>query len=249
MARLTLLLLILLCSSNSGRLRADTIELTPNFIIFVEDGCEFDHALLQTKLEEFYAYYIDSLEWLKPSSRAATLRMMINVRNTDDGTAYGGDYEGVIGAMWIAPNRLQDSTLNCVAHELGHAFQCQIQCDGDGEAWGGSGFFEMTSQWMLWRVNPNWILDEQWHWEEFMKQTDKAFLHIDNIYHSPFVIEYWAQQHGLTFIAELYREGRRDEDPVDTYKRLTGMGQEEFCRDMLEGYKAMLTWDVYPKPW
>ena len=52
--------------------------------------------------------------------------------------------------------------------------------------------------------------------------THKAYLHLENIYHSPYVIEYWSMKRGLPFIAELYRQGKR-EDPVMTYKRMTGI--------------------------
>ena len=67
--------------------------------------------------------------------------MMVMINYSLEGTAYGGDYDGEIGALWIAPNRVQDEKLNCIAHELGHSFQSQITCDGQGEAWGGCGFF------------------------------------------------------------------------------------------------------------
>ena len=64
----------------------------------------------------------------------------------------------------------------CMAHELGHSFQLQIPADSVGDAWGGSGFFEMTSQWMLWQVNPDWLTDENYHFEAFKKpiETNKV---------------------------------------------------------------------------
>ena len=62
--------------------------------------------------------------------------MMVMINYSLEGTAYGGDYDQQIGALWAAPNRIQDEKLNCVAHELGHSFQAQISCDGEGEAWG-----------------------------------------------------------------------------------------------------------------
>lgn len=88
---------------------------------------------------------------------------MVMVNYSLEGTAYGGTYDDFIGALWVTPNRIQDQKLNCLAHELGHSFQLQIMADKTGEAWGGSGFFEMTSQWMLWRVNPDWLTDEKFH--------------------------------------------------------------------------------------
>ena len=89
--------------------------------------------------------------------------------------------------------------MNCLAHELGHSFQLQMPADSISDIWGGTGFLEMTSQWMLWQVNPNWVTDENYHFQAFRKLTHKAFLSIDNIYHSPYVLQYWTEKHGLDF--------------------------------------------------
>lgn len=99
---------------------------------------------LTDKLETFYTFFRDSLQFIKPGSLADKYRMMVMINYSLEGTAYGGDYDQQIGALWVAPNRIQDERLNCVAHELGHSFQSQITCDGQGEAWGGSGF----SRWL-----------------------------------------------------------------------------------------------------
>ena len=139
---------------------------------------------------------------------------------------------------------MKDPILNCIAHELGHSFQSQITCDGEGEAWGGNGFFEMTSQWMLWQVNPEWQRDERFHLDAFSDLTHKAFLHIDNIYHSPYVIELWGEKHGKPFIAELFRQGKRGEDPAMTYMRITGMSQKDFNDEMYQNYARLVNWDI-----
>ena len=169
--------------------------------------------------------------------------MMVMVMYSLDGTAYGGTYDNFIGGLWVAPNRIQDKTMNCMAHELGHSFQLQIPADSVGDAWGGSGFYEMTSQWMLWQVNPWWLRDENYHFEAFKKLTHKAFLSMENIYHSPYVIQWWSDLHGRKSIAELYRQGRRGEDPVMTYKRMYKMSQQQFCEEMLEGYKHLVNFN------
>ena len=61
----------------------------------------------------------------------------------------------------------------------------------------------MTSQWMLWQVNPLWMTEEQYHWEAFKQATHKAFLHTDNIYRSPYVLEYWSEKHGKDLVEVL----------------------------------------------
>lgn len=236
---------------------------TENFVIFWEKGFGSDlsdppqlegHPMkvdlknLEEKLEHFYRYFYHTLQFAKTGSKCDRYRMMVMINYSLEGTAYGGDYDGQIGALWVAPNRVQDKKLNCIAHELGHSFQSQIICDGQGEAWGGCGFFEMTSQWMLWQVNPEWITDEKYHWDAFMKLTHKAYLHMENIYHSPYVLEYWGMKRGLPVIAELYRQGKKGEDPVITYKRLAALNQKQFCDEMFDAYRHFINWD-YPRVW
>lgn len=187
---------------------------------------------LLEKLEKFYRFYYNDLQWVKPGTKADRWRMMVMLDYSLEGTAYGGDYDSQIGALWIAPNRVKDEKLNCIAHELGHSFQVQISNDGEGVGWGGAGIYEMAAQWMLWQVNPDWQTDENYHFQAYKDLTHKAFLHIDNIYHSPYILESWSERHGSPFIAEMFREGRIGEDPVETYKRVNGWSQAEFNDQM-----------------
>lgn len=203
---------------------------------------------LKDKLERDYRFFRDTLQFVRKGSKSEKYRMMIMLNYSLEGTAYGGDYDQTIGALWLAPNRVKDKQLNCIAHELGHSFQLQITADGEGVGWGGSGFYEMASQWMLWQVNPLWMDDENYHWQAFRKTFHKAFLHLENIYHSPYVLEYWGMRHGKPFIAELFRKGLEGEDPVMTYKQLTGMTQAEFCDDMFRASARMVNLD-YQRVW
>jgi hypothetical protein len=239
------------------------MALTPNFAIFWQKGfgpdlanpprlegqdMHVDLPNLEAKLEHFYTYFRDTLQFVKPGSKSERYRMMVMLNYSLEGTAYGGDYDGVIGALWIAPNRVQDEKLNCIAHELGHSFQSQVSCDGAGEAWGGCGFFEMTSQWMLWQLNPDWMTDENYHWEAFTRLTHKAFLHLENIYHSPYVIEYWGEKRGLTAIGELYRQGLRGEDPAQTYMRQYHLTTSQLGEELFDVYRRCVNWD-FPRVW
>lgn len=207
-----------------------------------------DLANLLARLESFYSYFYKDLGWAKPGSNADRYKMMVMLDYSLEGTAYGGDYDGVIGALWIAPNRVQDECLNTIAHELGHCFQLQIPCDGQGQAWGGHQIYEMASQWMLWQVNPDWQADEYFHLQAFRELTHKTFLDVENIYHSPYVLELWGEKHGPKFIAELFRQGKVGEDPVQTYKRITGIDQQAFNDEMIEGQRRFVNWDI-PRVW
>lgn len=241
----------------------ERMALTENFAIFWEKGfgndlsappalegqdMSVDIENLKEKLETYYDYFYNTLGFAKEGSKCDRYRMLVIIRYSLEGTAYGGDYDGQIGALWITPNRIQDKKLNCIAHELGHSFQSQITCDGEGEAWGGCGFFEMTSQWMLWQVNPGWVHDESYHWDSFTQKCHKAYLHLTNIYHSPYILEHWGEKRGLTHIAELYRQGKRGEDPAMTYMRVNGLSQKEFCDEMFEASRRIVNLD-YKRAW
>lgn len=200
---------------------------------------------LRDRIQTFYHFFRDTLGFVTPNyqSKADQYKMMVMVNYSLDGTAYGGTYDNFIGALWVAPNRIQDTKMNCMAHELGHSFQAQIMADSIGQCWGGTGFFEMASQWMLWQVNPDWITDENYHFEAFKTLTHKAFLHMDNIYHSPYVLQWWSDLHGRQFIAELFRQGVIGEDPVMTYKRMNGLSQSAFCDEIFRGYQHLVNFD------
>lgn len=205
----------------------------------------FNLLNLRDRIQTFYHFFRDTLGFVTPNyqSKADHYKMMVMVNYSLDGTAYGGTYDNFIGALWVAPNRIQDTKMNCMAHELGHSFQAQIMADSIGQCWGGTGFFEMTSQWMLWQVNPDWITDENYHFEAFKTLTHKAFLHMDNIYHSPYVLQWWSDLHGRQFIAELFRQGVIGEDPVMTYKRMNDLSQSAFCDEIFRGYQHLVNFD------
>lgn len=236
----------------------DRMATTENFVVFWEKGFGKDLAKapkleghnmtvdlqnLLDRLESFYSFFKNDLKFVLPGSKSERYRMMVMLNFSLEGTAYGGDYDGVIGALWIAPNRVQDKKLNCIAHELGHSFQSQVSCDGQGEAWGGGGIFEMTSQWMLWNVNPEWTTDENYHWQDFKKKFHLPFLHGSNIYHSPYVLEYWSMKHGKTIIGDLFRHGRRGEDPAMTYMRLFNLSLKDMADEMYDCYARLQTFD------
>ena len=205
----------------------------------------FNLLNLRDRIQTFYHFFRDTLGFVTPNyqSKADQYKMMVMVNYSLDGTAYGGTYDNFIGALWVAPNRIQDTKMNCMAHELGHSFQAQIMADSIGQCWGGTGFFEMASQWMLWQVNPDWITDENYHFEAFKTLIHKAFLHMDNIYHSPYVLQWWSDLHGRQFIAELFRQGVIGEDPVMTYKRMNGLSQSAFCDEIFRGYQHLVNFD------
>ncbi len=203
---------------------------------------QLDSVLDET--EKMFVFYRDSLKFItQGQSVTDSLRMMLYLYYNEDGTVYGGGADDTIGVMWLSPNRIQKYPYAAVAHELGHAFQTQVAADGN-TTFGGGSIYEMTSQYMLFHFYPNWMQLETYHLDNFMKNTHKAFLHEDNMYCSPYVLEYWSEKYGIDFIGKLWQQVAEGEDPVMTYKRITGIDQQAFNDEMLDAYLRFMTWDM-----
>lgn len=249
--------------SKNSQFNVHRMAATENLAAFWEPGfgshpsttsdAEFRFPLddLMKEADEMYVFYRDVLKFVeKGKSLTDKYRMLLYFYYSTEGTLYGGGSDNKVGVAWITPGRVKYPPYGGMAHELGHSFQYMVAADGH---WGystnpagskGQVLWEMTSQYMLWQYYPNWIEFENYHLNNFMENTHKAFLHEDNCYSSPFVLEYWSNKYGLDFIGKLWRESQKGEDPVMAYKRMNNMSQDEFNDDIFEAYCRFITWDM-----
>ena len=195
------------------------------------------------ELERFYNYYVNDLKLVrKGSSLTDKYKMVLYVMNGEGGTAFGGGTDNKVGMLWTPPARMSKMPYGTLAHELGHSFQYMMRADYGTGPRGAIG--EMSAQYLLWQVYPEWMTFENYHLVDFMKKTHYAFLHPTNMYHSPYVLEYWSNKHGIEFFAKLSRSTAQEEDPVMTYKRITGLNQEKFNDEMFDACRRFITWDI-----
>lgn len=203
----------------------------------------FDVNHIMKEGQRFYTYYTKKLKFLDTgSSLSDKYKMLTLVIKDDNSTVYGGGAADSIGVTWMRPARMKGYPYCAFAHELSHSFQFMARADGSGIRGGAIG--EMTSQWMLWHVYPDWITIENYHWVDLMKKTHYTFLHETNQYHSPYMFEYWGYRHGDEIIGRLWRETKRDEDMVMSYKRLTGITQEQFNDEVYDACSRFITYDI-----
>ena len=193
--------------------------------------------------ERFYDYYVNVLKMVKKGdSLTDKYKMLLIVFGGDEGAAYGGGIDDKIGVMWTPAVRINRKPYGALAHEMAHCFQYLSRADSGHGPWGPVG--EMSAQYMLWQVYPEWMTFENYHLVDFMKQTHFAFLHPVNMYHSPYVLEYWSEKHGQEFYGELSRNTKDGEDPVATYKRLNSLSQDEFNDEIFDASRRFITWDL-----
>jgi Family of unknown function (DUF6055) len=169
-------------------------------------------------------------------------KMILYVIGGDGGTAFGGGVEDKIGVLWTPAARMNKTPYGALAHELGHSFQYMSRAD-NGRGPRGT-ISEMSAQYMLWQVYPEWMTFENYHLKDFMKGTYYAFLHPANMYHSPYVFEYWSNKYGIEFFGNLCRATQEGDDPVITYKRINSLSQEQFNDEMFDASRRFITWDM-----
>ncbi|SDZ75077.1 hypothetical protein SAMN05192529_101217 [Arachidicoccus rhizosphaerae] len=198
------------------------------------------HRALQ-ECERFYRFYVDSLQMVKSAAGVASkYKIIFLVVGGADNTAYGWG-EDSVGVLWTPASRMSQYPYGVLAHELGHAFQYLASLDYGGRLDGP--ITEMAAQYMLWQVYPDWLHFENYHLQGFLKQTNLAFEHPANMYHSPFVLEYWSEKYGRTFYSRLLHQAIAAEDIVTVFKRLKNMDDQAFATDMFEGVRRFITWD------
>ena len=203
----------------------------------------FDPNEALKECERFYDYYVNDLKLVqKGKSLTDKYMMILYVINGLGGTAFGGGTDDKIGMLWTPAARMNKAPYGALAHELGHSFQYMIRAD-NGRGPRGA-ISEMSAQYMLWQVYPEWMTFENYHLVDFMKKTHYAFLHPTNMYHSPYVFEYWSNKHGIEFFGDLCRGTQDGDDPVATYKRMNGLSQEHFNDEMFDASRRFITWDM-----
>jgi hypothetical protein len=195
------------------------------------------------ELERFYNYYVNDLKLVqKGKSWTDKYKMILYVLGGDGGTAFGGGAENKIGILWTPAARMNKAPYGALAHELGHSFQYMGRSDAGRGPRGA--ISEMSAQYMLWQVYPEWMTFENYHLVDFMNKTHYAFLHPTNMYHSPYVLEYWSNKHGIEFFGNLCRATQDGEDPVMTYKRLNNLSQDQFNDEIFDAASRFITWDM-----
>lgn len=196
------------------------------------------------KAENYYSYYRDKMKFvIKGKSKTDQYRMIIILRYQEEWLATGAGYDNVIGALWVNP--WASRTDSALAHEFGHTFQYQTACDGNygfrDQNYVGQ-FWEQCAQYMSWQINNSSFTHEIPH---FLENAHKNFSHEDYRYQSMYLMEFWKQKHGVDFLGKLWRGAKVPEHPLQVYKRITGINQEQLNDEFFEYACKNISWD-YP---
>ena len=141
-----------------------------------------------------------------------------------------------------------------VAHEVGHTFQYLVSADlgenhgwkwgFNGDGWGDCGWWESCADWQAYKIFPDRQFTDGEYFEQHLDSHHLNLLHEDWRYACCYIQDWWCMKHGNDFIGRMWRESNKPEDPVETYKRMNNLTQEQFNDEMMEGYMRMATWDI-----
>lgn len=232
-----------------------------NIVVFWEAGFGSDpsaasgsyrvnmNTLLQVA-EKSYSVYLDSLKFaIKGSSVTDKYKLIIFLLYSTEWVANGSGEDDSVGSLRVNPEAANVNTV--IAHEIGHCFQYITGCDTKGgyrygfgvNTSGGNGFWEQCAQWQSLKVYP----DQQFtvgDFSEYIKSNHLHIIHETPRYANYFLPDYWTFKHDKTFIGKLWRESLSPEDPVQTYKRLNSLSQDQFNDEMYEHASRLTTWDL-----
>jgi len=205
----------------------------------------FDPEYLLKEAEGAFNYIQKTLGFAsRADSKGNQYKLLVFVKDDDD-TSAGGAGVDPVPIVWMSaggatnPGRL-------LTHELCHCFQYIANFDGAPDFGGVGTFYEMTSQWALLHRYTDWIEHERWHFNEFMKYTHLALGCVENQYHAPYMLEYWANKRGVKFIGQIWQEAKVEDkrDFIRSYMRQAGISQKQFNEEVYEAASRFITWDL-----
>ena len=252
--------------SNSSQWSFQRSMESEHFVVFWEKGFgddpkkasssyRFDPADVLKKAENIWRVYVDELGFLKPGkSTTDTYKIQLYVLYQTEWRADASGVDSKTGIGHMSPGALTARGGHTVAHEVGHTFQYLVSADlgmshgynyGYGDnASGGNGWWESCANWQAYKVYPERQFTDGEYFESHLNLCHLNLMHEDWRYENCFVQDYWCMKHGKDFIGRMWRESNKPEDPVQTYKRLNKLSQEELNDEFYEGFARMATWDI-----
>lgn len=215
----------------------------------------FDPEVLMCEAQKAYDFLRQQLKFATlPNTKADKYKFLLFVRNNDNTSALGGGYKDV-PILWLSPSHTHkefDSNFKYIYHEMGHCFQRLANFDGAasltaiGNGKNINSFAEMTSQWILLQRYPDWMHQEPHHFNAYMQNTHLALGHYKNAYRNPYIIEYWANKHGVNFISHIWQHAQKTDGGnfIKAYLRLSNTKQATFNEEIYDAFSRFVTWDL-----
>jgi carbonic anhydrase/acetyltransferase-like protein (isoleucine patch superfamily) len=218
---------------------------------YADANLRFNPQSVCDTLEKIYTKYISDIAFCSdaPTKSLGKYKLIIVMNDTwgingqPSGWAFGGQYDGVIGAMWVHPNATRDGGV--ISHELAHSLQAmnsiQENTTGGGFNWDPAGFFwESHANFMRAQMYPRFASDDLPRW---MATSMYHYSSTRHHYDAFKLLFYMQQLDGITMVNRLWKESIRNEHPLMTYQRLKGYTQAQLNDFVFDYAKREVTSD------
>ncbi len=207
----------------------------------------FDPQSILNTAEDLYKFYIDTIKFINDDAglihQYKIILVMLNTWTGLEGWAFGGNYDGTVGAMWMHPQAASSGPT--LAHEFTHTLQNYTWMMNPGHGFIDSsyvGFFwETHAEFMALQKYPSvalefdmarWLNTCQFHWSS-TRHHYQAFM----------FLQFIKEKDGIGMINRMWNEANIGEHPLETYKRLKGITQDQL-NDLFGEYAMRnVTWD------
>lgn len=216
-----------------------------------DTSLQFHPQSICDTLEKIYTRYVTDIGFCSdaPAKNLGKYKIIVVMNDTwgaggPTGWAFGGAYDGVIGAMWVHPHATRDG--HVTSHEFAHCLQ-NMQAIQENNLGGGftnydpAGFFwETHANFMRCQVYPQYAASDLPRWMSTgMFHWSSTRHHYDNFR----LLFYMQQTDGMTMVNRLWKESLPNEHPLETYRRLKGWDQEALNHFMYDYVKREVTYD------
>ena len=213
--------------------------------------------------EKCWRSYVDELGFLEPGNSTTDqykIQLYVPYQSEWRADASGVDGQdangnwGKTGIGHFNPWAAIARGGHTIAHEVAHTFQYLVGADlgsthgygwgFNGDGGGDCGWWESCADWQAYQIFPDRQFTDGEYFEQHLDAHHLNLLHEDWRYACCYVQDWWCMKYGRDFIGRLWRASNKSEDPVQTYKRMNKLSQEQFNNEMMEGCMRMATWDI-----
>lgn len=209
---------------------------------------------LLNKAEWFFDNYVNMLKFTTyDTSNLSRFRMGIFIIHTYDWLATGSGNNDKVGALWVSPMTCHPVG-STIAHEIGHSFQFQVNCDFGGNTGfryangNGSAFWEATANWQAVVMYPGEMYSTSMGL--YRNTHNLAMTHEWHRYQSYWMHFWWCDQNGMDMVGRVWRGSPWwGADPNQSYMAVKNWNAEQLYRDYFLAAMHFVTWDFNNVDW
>lgn len=224
-----------------------------NFVVFWGNkSLSFSPENICAYLEKSYEKYINEIGFCSDSTNKNLGKYKIIVMMNDtwegggpSGWAFGGDYDRVIGAIWIHPDATKDAYV--LSHEFAHSLQCMISIQENPDG----GFINYEPAGFFWETHANFMRLQEYGnlaGDDLPRWMGTSMFHLSSTRHHYCSFKWLLHLQyidGIEMINRLWKESIDNEHPLMTLKRLKNWDQGQLNDFIYDYAKREVTCD-YP---